>query len=315
MDDTLPQTNGNDGLKKAQTLSEETEADKDGIQLGSRNNIVGDVTGRKIETQSMIENTNTHVEANTTNSVSTSHVDNSQKVVNSNTNNVTYNIIYQNTGQGAAQQPNQGPGIPDFNPGQPFQPNPTPQAVSDSNASKGIGAIAGGQGNKPKTGNNTNSNTKTIIAACIGLVVVIGLFFIIKTPGDNSIPQEENAIPESVEKATGSSDTESSAADRPSISTEAAPEANEPAATKKQTKAPVEKATDSNYEKGMKAYKSGDALEAIKCFKSSGSAESNYMLGVIYEQGCGNVAANTMMARKYFKAAAKMGSEAAKAKL
>lgn len=55
----------------------------------------------------------------------------------------------------------------------------------------------------------------------------------------------------------------------------------------------------------MKAYKSGDALEAIKCFKSSGSAESNYMLGVIYEQGCGNVAANTMMARKYFKAAAK----------
>ena len=315
VDDTLPQTTGNDDLKKAQTLSEETEAAKDGIQLGSRNNIVGDVTGRKIETQSMIENTNTHVEANTTNSVSTSHVDNSQKVINSNTNNVTYNIIYQNTGQGAAQQPNQGPGIPDFNPGQPFQPNPTPQAVSDSNASKGIGAIAGGQGNKPKTGNNTNGNMKTIIAACIGLVVVIGLFFIIKTPGDNSIPQEENAIPESVEKATGSSDTESSAADRPSISTEAAPEANEPAATKKQTKTPVEKATDSNYEKGMKAYKSGDALEAIKCFKSSGSAESNYMLGVIYEQGCGNVAANAMMARKYFKAAAKMGSEAAKAKL
>ncbi len=147
------------------------------------------------------------------------------------------------------------------------------------------------------------------------MVVVIGLFFIIKTPGDNSIPQDENAIPESVEKATGSSDTESSAAEQPSISTEAAPEVNEPVATKKQTKAPVEKATDSNYEKGMKAYKSGDALEAIKCFKSSGSAESNYMLGVIYEQGCGNVAANAMMARKYFKAAAKMGSEAAKAKL
>ena len=73
--------------------------------------------------------------------------------------------------------------------------------------------------------------------------------------------------------------------------------------------------SDSNYENGMKAFNSKDGLEAIKCFKSSGSAESNYMLGVIYEQGCGNVAANAMMARKYFKTAAKMGSEAAKAKL
>ena len=65
----------------------------------------------------------------------------------------------------------------------------------------------------------------------------------------------------------------------------------------------------------MKAYQSKEGLEAIQYFKSSGSAESNYMLGVIYEQGCGNVATNAMMARKYYKTAAKMGSEAAKAKL
>ena len=77
----------------------------------------------------------------------------------------------------------------------------------------------------------------------------------------------------------------------------------------------AEKVVDSNYEKGMKAYQSKEGLEAIQYFKSSGSAESNYMLGVIYEQGCGNVATNAMMARKYYKAAAKMGSEAAKAKL
>lgn len=39
------------------------------------------------------------------------------------------------------------------------------------------------------------------------------------------------------------------------------------------------------------------------------------MLGVIYEKGCGNVAANAMMARKYYKKAAQQGSEEAKAKL
>jgi TPR repeat protein len=84
---------------------------------------------------------------------------------------------------------------------------------------------------------------------------------------------------------------------------------------------PVQKAqpatpkTDADYEAGMAAYKDGDGLEAIKKFNASGSAQANYMLGVIYEKGCGNVAANAMMARKYYKKAAQQGSEEAKAKL
>ena len=84
---------------------------------------------------------------------------------------------------------------------------------------------------------------------------------------------------------------------------------------------PVQKAqpatpkTDADYEAGMAAYKDGEGLEAIKKFNASGSAQANYMLGVIYEKGCGNVAANAMMARKYYKKAAQQGSEEAKAKL
>ncbi len=72
---------------------------------------------------------------------------------------------------------------------------------------------------------------------------------------------------------------------------------------------------DANYEAGMAAYNKGEGLEAISKFKASGSAEANYMLGVIYEKGCGNVGANAMMARSFYKKAANQGYEAAKAKL
>jgi TPR repeat protein len=73
--------------------------------------------------------------------------------------------------------------------------------------------------------------------------------------------------------------------------------------------------TDANYDAGMKADEAGNCLDAISAFKKSGSAKSYYMLGLIYENGCGNVGKNAMMARKNFKTAAQMGSEEAKAKL
>ena len=65
----------------------------------------------------------------------------------------------------------------------------------------------------------------------------------------------------------------------------------------------------------MAAYNKGEALEAIAAFKKSGSAQSNYMLGVIYESGLGKVGSNDMLARKFFKKAAAQGSAEAKAKL
>ena len=81
----------------------------------------------------------------------------------------------------------------------------------------------------------------------------------------------------------------------------------------KQQTTTIEKDTD--YEKGMEAYKKGEGLDAIKYFNASGSAESFYMMGLIYENGCGSVGKNAMMARKNFKKAAELGNENAKEKL
>jgi len=53
----------------------------------------------------------------------------------------------------------------------------------------------------------------------------------------------------------------------------------------------------------MKAYNAGDGLAAVQAFKASGSKESLRMLGKIYDEGCGSVEANAMMARKYYKQA------------
>ena len=78
---------------------------------------------------------------------------------------------------------------------------------------------------------------------------------------------------------------------------------------------PVVEKPDAAYDAGMKAYEAGDGLEAINCFNRSGSAKAYYMLGVIYENGCGNVGKNAMMARKSYKKAAKMGSTEAQSKL
>ena len=119
--------------------------------------------------------------------------------------------------------------------------------------------------------------------------------------------------------ASGSSDKATApAAEAPAAVEEAAPA---PAAKKKaavKEEAPVQPAvpkTDANYEAGMKAYNAGDGLEAVRKFQASGSAEANYMLGVIYETGCGSVGANAMKARSFFKKAAAQGSAEAKAKL
>ena len=89
-------------------------------------------------------------------------------------------------------------------------------------------------------------------------------------------------------------------------------------AEKKKASKPVKKAKvkkDPNYDAAMEAYNEDNGLEAVRLFKKSGSAQAYYMLGVIYESGCGNVGANPMMARKFFKKAARMGSEDAQGKL
>ena len=65
----------------------------------------------------------------------------------------------------------------------------------------------------------------------------------------------------------------------------------------------------------MKAYENGDGSAAIEAFKKSSSAKSYYMIGLIYEKGCGSVGKNDMLSRQNYKKAASLGSAEAKAKL
>jgi hypothetical protein len=53
----------------------------------------------------------------------------------------------------------------------------------------------------------------------------------------------------------------------------------------------------------MNYYNAGQGLEAVREFKASGSKASLLMLSKIYEEGCGSVEANAMMAMKYRKEA------------
>ena len=72
---------------------------------------------------------------------------------------------------------------------------------------------------------------------------------------------------------------------------------------------------DAPYEEGMVAYEAGNGLEAIRAFNRSSYPEAYYMLGIIYEQGCGSIGKNPILARRNFKKAAQLGSEVAKTKL
>lgn len=199
------------------------------------------------------------------------------------------------------------------------QPDVVPNAtvvenVETLNGAKGIGTLDGRTAIKPKT---QGSGNKTWLVIVI-LVVAVGAYFLLNKESEklpDSTKTEETTVtqPEKVEtqqtepiqKAEVKSIQVKQESEPPVVSEQ--PSKSEPVV--------VEVKKDANYDAGMKAYEAGNGLEAINAFKSSGSAKAYYMLGVIYEQGCGNVGKNAMMARKNFKKAAQMGSEEAKAKL
>lgn len=165
---------------------------------------------------------------------------------------------------------------------------------------------------RPKS--NESHNSSKWIFLVIFVVVAVGVFFLLGK-GDSSEPQQ-TSVPIETEQSTPSKTPVQSnpiaVESKPAVTVDA-PKA-QPAKPVQPAKV-AEPKRDVNYEAGMEAYNKGEGLEAISKFKASGSAKANYMLGVIYENGCGNVAANAMMARKYFKTAAGQGSEEAKAKL
>lgn len=173
---------------------------------------------------------------------------------------------------------------------------------------KGVGSLDGRKPIKPKGGNGGNSMVWIIIVFV--LVAIIAVFVLL---GGGESKEEDTITP-----APTSTEQQVQSSEPPKRTAPAEPVSSDPAAQKQPESAPVQPAvtkTDANYDAGMKAYEAGNGLDAINAFKKSGSAKAYYMLGVIYENGCGNVGKNAMMARKNFKKAAQMGSEEAKAKL
>lgn len=181
-------------------------------------------------------------------------------------------------------------------------------------ADKGVGALTDGARSMPSSKNNSQGGSKMwVIIAVLVAVVAVGYVLIggDAAPAEAPVTKSEAVAPVVESKPA----VEEKKAEPVKKAVEATPskQASTPAPVVKEEPAPVKK--DADYEAGMEAYKAGNGLEALNRFKASGSADSYYMIGVIYESGCGTVGKNAMMARQNFKKAAGMGSAEAKAKL
>ena len=203
----------------------------------------------------------------------------------------------------------------------PVQARPQQQTASTGTfspaGSKGIGSLTGGSpATPPSSKGPEKGKSKAWVWIVIAAVAAAAVFFAVSGNGDKT----ESPAPVSTEKTLAvPQDQESQKEEKARTQPEAKPAGTAPAASPAKSgqaakPAPAAK-TDVNYEKGMEAYNSGNGLEALDYFKASGSADAHYMIGVIYENGCGSVGANAMMARKSFKKAADMGSKKAEAKL
>ncbi len=178
--------------------------------------------------------------------------------------------------------------------------------------SKGVGSLSGRTPltmSKEEKKSNGGGTSKSIFAVILVIVVaVVGYFYF--AGGDKAtekVAETKNEQIDAKKRAEVKNEAE------PKASVQPEPQKPAQAKTVQKKAAPVVK--DNNYEEGMKAYEANNGVEAVKKFKDSGSAKSQYMIGIIYENGCGSIAKNAMKARQAFKEAAKLGSEEAKAKL
>lgn len=192
---------------------------------------------------------------------------------------------------------------------------PQSQSAAEGNKAeeeKGVGALTGRKPlTIPKEEKKSASNgIKTILIAAIAVIAGIAgyIYFTGNNNADQEQPATENLKPES-KPVKNTKEIESQTKEVPQKTN--AKQTPQKAAAKKAT----QPAKDNNYEEGMKAYEAGNGVEAVKKFKASGSAQSQYMIGIIYENGCGSIGKNAMKARQAFKEAAKLGSEDAKSKL
>ena len=230
--------------------------------------------------------------------------------------------------QNKAQQPTIVPAAAPQKPTTPPNPTPTTPAPSGEDSKSGVGAL---NNRKPlQTTKTEKKSSKTGLLILVGvLILVVGYFIASPKSKEKSVETETSKIESVTPKETPKQTTETTIKETPKAEpvatdtnvksepqkVESAPQTTEPASQTQSAEETQVEAPDADYDAGMKAYNEGNSLDAVKKFKASGSAKSYYMLGVIYEKGCGGVAKNPMMARQNFKKAAQMGSTEAKAKL
>lgn len=182
-------------------------------------------------------------------------------------------------------------------------------------SSKSIGALSDQQPKlQPHNGGNSSGGSKKWFI--LGSVIAVILLAYIIFGGGNTQPTAP--APDEAAAQQEAPAAAPAAAPAPAPAAQQKPAAKPAATQQKAEAAPVAAPApkkDPLYDAGMKAYEEGNGLEAVKKFKASGSAEAYYMLGVIYESGCGGIGKNAMLARQNFKKAANMGHAAAKAKL
>lgn len=231
--------------------------------------------------------------------------------------------------QNKAQQPTIVPASAPQKPTTSPTPTPTTPTQNNEDSKSGVGALSN---RKPlQTAKNEKKSSKTGLWVLVGILVLVVGYFIAspkneeKSTSKTEISKVESTKPQETPKQTlettikETPKVEATAVKSEPRKVESAPQAIEPAPQASIQPQPAvevqEEAPDTDYEAGMKAYEAGNGLDAAKHFKASGSAQAYYMLGIIYEKGCGGVAKNAMMARQNFKKAAEMGSTEAKAKL
>ena len=185
--------------------------------------------------------------------------------------------------------------------------------------------------NSPKNNSNNNhvetptskthtQNNSTLIILLLAIIVIIAVVLLL---GKGSSVEQNVTVITGTEQVAEPKTDDGKPSDGPNTTERPGNLEGEPGqGPGDKTPPPVQPPTpkpqpkvDTNYEAGMAAYTAGEGLEAIKKFQASGSADAYYMLGVIYENGCGSIAANQMKARDYYKKAKNLGSEKAKAKL
>lgn len=191
-----------------------------------------------------------------------------------------------------------------------IQPEIAPIATAATTAAKSLNSINAKSSYSEVAPKQSGSRSWIIILAIVVVICVV-IFALPKGEDKSATTETKTETVETTTQPAVSAPKVTTTQPSTPVTTSTPAPTSQPKATTQQ-KVEIK---DTNFEAGMKAYNAGEGLDAINYFNKSGSANAYYMLGVIYENGCGNVEKNALLARKNFKKAAKLGSEEAKAKL